>query len=205
MALLSVKKRQEYLKYLGLYSGKVDGDEGPKTKEAYSKLQKKYFKRKKDRDGIYGKNTDILLNNAYLVKKYTKNFKLSEFRCGCIKKHKNHCTGYPAILDKNLLIYLQELRDKYGSISISSGLRCMLYNNSLKGSSSTSGHMDGEALDISKIILFAKLSKRKKVMAEFIKKEKAYYTYCKGYFMKKKSKGYTKGSTMGTSIHIEVK
>lgn len=210
MALLDVKTRQEYLKYLGFYNGLCNGNEGPLTKEAYLKLQKKYFKRKVkgkyvDVDGVYGKNTNILLINAYLVKKYTKNFKLEEFRCGCIKKGKNYCTGYPEVLDKYLLIYLQELRDKYGSITITSGLRCKLYNNSLDGSSSTSAHMDGKAFDIKKLITFSTLAKRKKVMKEFIKKTKASYTYCKGYYMSKSSEGYKKGSTMGTSIHIEVK
>lgn len=204
MELLDIKTRQTYLKYLGYYTDKIDGIEGKNTKNAYLKLQKKYFKRKKDIDGIYGKNTNILLINAYLVKKYTKNFKLEEFRCGCIKKGKNHCTGYPVILDKYALIYLQELRDKYGALSITSGLRCEKYNSTLKGSSPTSAHMDGKSFDINKIT-FITLSKRKKVMSDFIEKAMSDYTYCKGYYMKKKSKGYTSGSTMGSSIHIEVK
>ena len=75
--MLSIKERQEYLKYLGLYKGKIDGIEGKQTKTAIKNLQAKYFTRKSDIDGLYGKNTDILLVNAYRVKKYTKNFDLT--------------------------------------------------------------------------------------------------------------------------------
>lgn len=201
MELLDIKTRQSYLKELGFYTGKVDGIVGPKTKDAYLKLQKKYFKRSKDKDGLYGPNTNTLLINAYLVKKYTKNFDLSEFRCKC----NGLCTGYPVVLDKYLLTYVQELRNKYGAITITSGLRCKTFNNSLPGSSKTSKHMSGKAFDIKKTILFATLSKRKEVMNEFIKKPRASYTYCKGYYMNKTSKGYTSGSTMGVSIHIDTK
>ena len=73
--MLTIKQRQEYLKYLGFYKGSIDGIEGNLTKSAYRTLQSKYFARKSDIDGKYGRNTDMLLVNAYNVKKYTKNFK----------------------------------------------------------------------------------------------------------------------------------
>ena len=47
--MLTVKQRQNYLKTLGYYTGKIDGKEGPLLKEAYKKLQKDYFVREKDR------------------------------------------------------------------------------------------------------------------------------------------------------------
>jgi len=40
--MLSIKKRQEYLKYLGFYNDKIDGIVGVNTKNAYKKLQNKY-------------------------------------------------------------------------------------------------------------------------------------------------------------------
>ena len=122
--MLSIKKRQSILKKINLYTGLIDGLEGEKTKKAYIKLQKKYFKRPNDIDGIYGKNTDILLQNVnnLLDSKY---FKLEEFRCHCNK----YCTGYPCILDKNLIINLNKLRSIYGPLLVSSGLRCKKYNS----------------------------------------------------------------------------
>ena len=54
--MLSVKKRQEYLKYLGYYKGAIDGIVGKGTKKAYKDLQNDYFFRSKDKDGLYGKN-----------------------------------------------------------------------------------------------------------------------------------------------------
>lgn len=200
MTLLNIKNRQIYLKTLGFYSGVIDGKEGPKTKEAYLKLQKKYFTRKSDIDGKYGKNTNILLINAYLVKTYTKNFKLTELKCKCKGKY---CTGYPAILDKYVLTYLQELRNKYGAITITSGLRCKTHNKNVGGVSG-SRHLSGKAFDI-KRFTFSSLSKRKEVMKEFIKKPQARYTYCKGWYMNKSTQGYEKGSTMGNEIHIDTK
>ena len=63
--MLSIKDRQIYLKTLGYYQGAIDEIEGPMTKSAYRTLQNKYFTRSCDKDGVYGKNTDILLQNAY--------------------------------------------------------------------------------------------------------------------------------------------
>ena len=145
MSLLSKKKRQEYLKYLGFYNGEIDGKIGPLTKQAYIDLQACYFDRPKDIDGKYGKNTDILLRNAYNVKLLCKDFKLSEFKCGCGRKH---CTGYPAVLDPELLDTLQYLRHIFNqSVIITSGLRCKKHNSSLVGSSKTSKHLCGRAVD----------------------------------------------------------
>ena len=107
--LLTKKKRQEYLKALGYYNGAIDGIEGPKTKKAYKDLQKDFFTRKKDIDGKYGKNTDILLRSAYNCKDL-KYFKLEEFKCQCKGKY---CTGYPVELNKNLVENIDNLREHY--------------------------------------------------------------------------------------------
>lgn len=144
MSLLSVKKRQVYLAWLGFYTGEIDGKEGPLTKQAYIDLQACYFDRPKDIDGKYGKNTDILLRNAYNVKCYCNNFKLSEFKCGCGRKH---CTGYPVVIDTRVLRVLQDIRDNYGKTVITSGLRCKKYNSKLVGSSKNSKHLKGKAVD----------------------------------------------------------
>lgn len=190
--LLTKRTRQKYLAALGLYTGAIDGIEGRLTKAAYLKLQQKYFIRKADIDGIYGKNTDLLLRNAYKVHCYCKNFKLEEFKCECGGKY---CTGYPAELSTQLLINVQAIRDKYGATTITSGMRCKPYNDSLVGSSKTSKHLKAKALDIVNDFTQT-LSNRRKQMA-FIKSLKGHnYTYCN-----------ENGSApnMGNAIHFDVK
>lgn len=202
--MLNIKTRQQYLKNLGLYKGKIDKIEGKLTKEAYLKLQKKYFP-KQEQDGIYGKNTEILLRNAERVRIYTKNFKLEEFKCGCKSKY---CTGYHKLLNKTLLKYIQSVRDKYGSTTITSGLRCPRFNT-ICGGASFSKHMEGKALDFYNEGTRT-YTKRVELIKWFIKKINATYAYCYKY-------GKTKWTTytgshpscnypeMGNAVHIDVK
>ncbi len=46
---------------------------------------------------IHKKPSDV---TVYNVKNYCKNFNLKEFKCGCGGKH---CTGYPVVLNVQLL------------------------------------------------------------------------------------------------------
>ncbi len=183
--MLSVRTRQTYLKALGFYTGKVDGVVGSKTKEAYRALQNKYFTRKQDRDGIYGTNTDILLQSAYNCRDL-KYFKLEEFKCTCGGKY---CTGYPAVLSRSLVLKLDRtLRPKYGAITITSGLRCKT-RNKLVGGVSNSRHLLGKAADWQCSLSRKGASYRTQII-----------TFCKKYFR------YVYGNTsgMGASIHVDV-
>lgn len=195
--MLTIKKRQTYLKNLGYYTGKIDGKEGPLLKEAYKKLQEDYFVRKKDIDGIYGNNTDILLQNAYNVKKYAKNFKLEEFKCGCGGKH---CTGYPGVLSIQLLKNVQRVRTKFGPTTITSGMRCKPYNNSLPGSSKTSRHMPNAAGVCKALDIFNQKTRTEAgriVVMNFWKLCPGWnYTYCNigGNY-----------PNMGNAVHVDVK
>ena len=189
--MLTIRERQEYLKELGFYTGAVDGIEGPKTKAAYKALQEKYFSRSADIDGVYGPNTDKLLQNAYRVEKFTKNFELEEFKCNCGGKY---CTGYPEVLDIQLLKNLQKIRNRYGATTITSGMRCKKYNDSLVGSSSTSRHLRGKALDIYNS--FSRTETGRKLIMKYWKTLPKYnYTYCN-----------IKGShpNMGNAVHIDI-
>lgn len=190
--MLTIEERQVYLKNLGYYTGKIDKKEGPLLKAAYKALQDDYFIRQKDRDGLYGPNTDTLLVNAYYVKNYTKNFKMEEFRCNCKGKY---CTGYPVKLDSQLLKNLQKVRTKFGPTTITSGMRCKQYNNSLAGSSSTSKHMKGKALDIYNSKTNT-LSGRRSVMDYWKSLPKYNYTYCN------ENGNYP---NMGNAVHVDVK
>lgn len=200
--MLSVKKRQEYLKYLGYYKGAIDGIVGKGTKKAYKDLQNDYFFRAKDKDGLYGKNTDILLQNAYNVKKYTKNFNLkTELSCHCKGKY---CTGYPAIYSVNALTYLQDVRNEYGAVSVISPLRCSKQNK-LVGGVTNSAHKKGQAFDIQNAKICLNLNTRKNFIDKFIKNPKSVYAYCNGYGKTKYRTTYPKAPGMGKSIHIQTK
>lgn len=189
--MLSVKKRQEYLKLLGFYDGAIDGKAGAKTKTAYKNLQKAYFTRSKDIDGLYGKNTDILLQNAYNVKLHCPNFELKEFKCQCGGKH---CTGYPAVLDTQLLINVQKLRNKFGATTLSSALRCAKHNKAV-GGATLSRHKSGKAVDIKNNISKTE-NGRKSIMNFWKTLPKQRYTYCNigGNY-----------PNMGTAVHVDVK
>ena len=196
--MLNLKQRQTYLKYLGFYKDKIDGIVGPNTKKAYRDLQNKYFTRKQDRDGIYGKNTDILLVNAYRVKYYTKNFKLEEFRCEC----KGYCTGYNDYLSITFLKNLQKVRDKFGPVTVTSGERCTKYNSSIGGIRG-SKHTVGKASDIY-IRAYSSFSGKKKVVDYWISLSGSSYSYCNGYGRTKWRKTTPVAPNMGNAVHCDV-
>ena len=199
--MLSIRERQTYLKYLGLYKGSVDGIEGRLTKEGYKSLQNKFFTRKSDRDGKYGRNTDMLLVNAYNVKKYTKNFSLSEFKCGCNTKY---CTGYPAYLNVNLLKNLQTMRNNYGAITITSPLRCSKHNANIGGVAG-SYHTKGKALDLYNVRFSSSFTNRKYAIEKWLLLPKSNMAYQNGYmhYKGKSVTGYN-APKMGNVIHVQV-
>lgn len=200
--ILRIKLRQKYLKNLGFYNGEIDGVEGESTKKAYLELQKKYFIRSSDIDGIYGPNTEILLRNAERIRLYTKNFNLEEFKCECNGKY---CTGYPASLNRNLLKYLQRLRNRYGPLIITSGLRCRRYNY-LVGGVRASKHLEGKAADWYTSYSAESFVNRKRII-NWYADNCLYmnYAYCDGYARYRFRREYPSVSSMYNSIHIDVK
>lgn len=200
--MLSVKERQEKLKYLGFYKGAIDGIEGVKTKRAYKDLQDTYFFRKQDKDGKYGNNTEKLLISAFNVKKYTKNFDIKKDKLYCRCKGK-YCTGYPAIIQVDLLKNLQAERDKWGGTSVTSMLRCKTWNKEV-GGSSKSKHMSGKAVDFwNKHTLT--LAKRKDVINYWFKLNNPHYSYCNGYYKSTSGSGKKTVKGMGVSVHGDIK
>lgn len=135
--MLSVNLRKQYFEALGYTY----------NKEGIKKLQSKYMARKKDVDGVYGRDTDILLKNLYNFKLSGKvtHFSLKEFKCGCNGKY---CNGYPAVVHQAQLSMMEAIRKHWGkSITITCGLRCSAYNKSLGGSVTNSKHKTGYATD----------------------------------------------------------
>ena len=102
-----------------------------------------------------------------------KNFRKEEFKCKCGK-----CDGYGKGIASSLLDALQKLRDKYGSINISSGYRCVEHNKRVGGSKG-SKHMEGRACDFYLADGSLKSeTKRKNIMKEIKSFYNYRYTYC---------------------------
>lgn len=200
--MLSVRERQEKLKFLGFYKGAIDGIEGVKTKRAYLDLQKWGFFRAKDKDGKYGNNTEKLLISAFNVKKYTKNFDIKKDKLYCRCKGK-YCTGYPAIIQVDLLKNLQAERDKWGATTVTSMLRCKTWNKQ-QGGASASRHLTGKAVDFKNKHTLT-LKNRKDVINYWFKLNNPRYSYCNGYYKNTSGSGTKTAKGMGISVHGDIK
>lgn len=188
MALLSLSKRKQYFRDLGL---------GTYNEKNILKLQKRYFPRSQDWDGLYGHDTDELLRHLWNVKRFAPSFRPEEFRCGCGGRY---CNGYPVRMKTKELKQIQAIRDKFGATKITSGLRCRSFNNSLRGSSRTSRHLTGYASDIYIPGVTDKLEGRKKVIRFAKKQPNHHYSYCNGY----NSLGQNVNApNMGAAVHTD--
>ena len=190
MSLLTKATRKKWFKLLGYEY----------NKEGILKMQKKYFKRKSDCDGIYGQNTDKLLRHLHHVFVYTKhdNFQPEEFRCPC-----GRCTGYPTWMKVNELKHIQTIRNRYDRpMTITSGLRCEYENSRLSGSSKESAHMKGRAVDFYMAMVTDTLDHRRSAV-NYIKRLKHHnYTYGNGI---SSTGAYVVAPNMGNALHTEVK
>lgn len=117
------------------------------------------------------------------------NFKKSEFKCPCGK-----CNGYGDGIVTTLVETLQELRNKYGKLQITSGYRCVSHNKEV-GGSTNSKHTKGQAADFY-LDGFNSQSKRVDVVNEL--KGTEYYNY-----------SYTNVNgnhpNMGNVVHLDTK
>ena len=128
--------------------GTIDGIVGTKTiNQGIKKFQKENGLVV---DGIIGDETMAKLNepSIYMTDadwEHSKYFKKEEFKCNCDGKY---CNGYPHKISKQLVGDMNNIRAHFGKpITITSGVRCKKYNNSLKGNSKTSKHLEGMACD----------------------------------------------------------
>lgn len=194
MALLTVEKRKEYFEYCGL---------GKYTKANILKMQKKYFLRPSDWDGIYGKDSDALLRHLRNVKKYAgKNFTPQEFRCGC---NGRFCCGYPTRMKAKELKNIQSIRTHFGKpMIITSGLRCDRYNAEV-GGIQDSRHKTGYAADFVIKGLTDTLAGRKKVIKYAKKLANHHYSYCNGYYSYTNKAGTISSPAMGNAVHTDTK
>lgn len=146
-SVLVWKDIQSKLANKGYSSGSIDGIVGNNTINAIKKFQKA---KGLVADGIVGSKTLAKLNeiSIYMTDEDWKNstyFKKEEFECGCLGEY---CEGYGAGISKQLITDMNKIRKHYGKpITITSGVRCQKYNNSLKGSVKNSKHIEGKACD----------------------------------------------------------
>lgn len=115
------------------------------------------------------------------------NFKKTEFKCPC-------CGGYGVGIASSLVELLQTLRNKYGSLVITSGYRCLNYNKKVGGIAG-SAHTKGQAADFyfgSGIL--ANQNKRVAVVNEIKGMKNYHYSYCN-----------VNGNNpnMGSAIHVD--
>lgn len=187
MALLDKSARNKRLKYLG-YTCDSKG---------IKKFQKKAFPNQpKQQDGKYGINTDRALRHFYNVKKVTKDFSPTEFRCNC-----GHCTGYPSYMKQVELKHLQKIRDHYGKpMTITSGMRCS-YENNRVGGVRNSGHLRGYAADFYMKGVTDTVEHRKSALSYMKKLDNHEFTY--GAYMKDSNGMYRAASGMGNAMHTE--
>lgn len=135
---LLVKNRKQIMKDFNLYEGNIDSKKDAAYRKGVRKVNEKYLPVKFHTD-LYYKETDIVLKNLRRFKQNDiRHFKLEEFKCNCKRKY---CSGYPGLLNARLLINLDMMRDEIGPITITSGMRCQEYNDSLEGSSTESRHL----------------------------------------------------------------
>ena len=190
MALLSTAKRKQYFKELGL---------GEYNKANILKLQKKYLKRKKDYDGIYGQNTDNLLRTVYNCSK-TKNFKAQEFACECGGRY---CCGYPTYMKEFQLANLQAIRTHWGRpMQITSGMRCHGWNSHIGGSITNSLHLQGQATDFYILGVTDTLANRRKAIKWIKKLKRHHYTYGNGI---NSVGGRPYAPYMGNALHTDTR
>ena len=191
MALLSVDKRKEYFKALGI---------GSYSKNNILKFQRTAFSNSKEHDGIYGTKTDNALRHWYNVNKYTKNFRPEEFKCGCGGKY---CTGYPTYMRKDMLVLIQSIRSHWNKpVTVTCGLRCKTYNSKLSGSINSSKHLTGQAVDFYQVGVTDTLANRKKSIKWIKTQPNANYIYGNGI----NSNGVSvKAPYMGSALHVDVK
>lgn len=164
---MTSKQKQCLLAYLGYYTGNIDGDWGEKSQKATVDFQRAYDL---DDDGVFGKNTKAKILSVIgsgVESKVTaekpkgvaswwkeiKYFDRDEFRCPCGK-----CGGFPVEPEEALVRIVDAMRGAFGKAVIivppdghsgGSGVRCQSYNDSLSGSSKTSRHLKGKAVDFS--------------------------------------------------------
>lgn len=149
---LSVLQKQCLLTFLGYDLGKIDGVDGPKTKEALNRFKSDYGVGEDGLVGAVGKTVPKLDTATKNEDKKTGTFwdeieffSRDEFKCKCGGRY---CNGYPSEMKETVVKIADAARKHFEKPAhVVSGLRCQTWNK-LQGGVSNSQHMFGEAIDL---------------------------------------------------------
>lgn len=159
---MKAEKKQCLLKYLGYYDGKVDDIWGAGSAQATRDFQTASGLKA---DGTFGDGTLEAAKEAVANDRFKEQdrpvelpvpeaggdfwaeivgFTRNEFACPCPR-----CGGYPVEPAERLVRVAVQIREHFGGkpVAVSSGVRCQAHNAELPGSSSTSRHIRGLAMD----------------------------------------------------------
>lgn len=158
---MEVYKKQCLLKFLDYYTGIVDDIWGDQSRLATEAFQRDY---QLQVDGVFGDGTLKRILEVIATGEKPpvadrpdtsapsgdfwaeiKHFKRADpgIRCPC-----HRCGGFPVEPSERLMRVADEIREHFGKPMIpSSTVRCQAHNAELSGSSSTSRHMRGLAMD----------------------------------------------------------
>lgn len=168
MLIMTMKRLQMNLKFLGYYSGEIDGIKGSRTLDAIKKFQREHNLNvdgiagqktidciraiivyiQEDLgvtiDGVAGDETITAYNNKVGTNYYNWNdiqyFKKDEFTCKCGCGLNN--------MNLKIVKIADEVRKHFGKPSIvTSGTRCKKHNTEV-GGVPNSRHLEGKAIDM---------------------------------------------------------
>ena len=174
---MTLEQKQCLLRYLGYYTGDIDGLWGEQSQQATINFQRDFGGISVD--GICGEKTEKALRHAVAYGMPEKKSDKTDCTSDCtivqnnntvnstdnntgtvwdeIKYFKKpefackcgkYCDGYPAEIDMNMVKIADEIRARIGKpISINSGLRCKTHNANV-GGVSNSQHLYGNAADL---------------------------------------------------------
>ena len=172
---MTMVQKQCLLRYLGYYTGDIDGLWGEQSQRATIDFQRAYMEQT-EVDGVFGAATEkrILeviatggkpdktdctsdctnVQNNNTDDSTHDNTETPWCRIKYFKKSEfackcgKYCDGYPAEIDMNMVKIADEIRARIGKpISINSGLRCKTHNANV-GGVSNSQHLLGKAADL---------------------------------------------------------
>ena len=156
---MTMAQKQCLLRYLGYYTGDIDGLWGQQSQRATIDFQRAYMEQT-EVDGIFGAATEkrildviatgekpAVAENATTTPadwwKDIRYFTRAEFRCPCGK-----CGGFPAEPSEALVKLADRVRAHFDApATVSSGVRCQAHNDELPGSAKNSYHVRGKAMD----------------------------------------------------------
>ena len=147
---MTMAQKQCLLRYLGYYTGNIDGLWGQQSQRATIDFQRVYMEQT-EVDGIFGAATEKRILEVITAGETPKDnwwqdiryFQRAEFRCPC-----GRCGGFPVEPSEALVKLADMVRAHFDApATVSSGVRCQAHNDELPGSAKNSYHVRGKAMD----------------------------------------------------------